>query len=61
MDANQSTYLGVQCMCTLKVLAYEVNRGYLLLKVNSKYISSSKLKTSEFSRDEIYLVFAKKK
>ena len=51
-----------------------VNRGYLLFLVNTKYILSSVLKTSEFSRvrstignsdvlnlqDEIYLVFTKK-
>ena len=29
--------------------------------MNTKYISSSELKTSEFSRDEIYLVFTEKK
>ena len=50
-------------------------RGYLLFEVNTKYISLSELKTSEFSRvhstseffyvfntqDEIYLVFTEKK
>ena len=50
-------------------------RGYLLFEVNTKYISSSELKTSKFSRvrstsenldvfksrDDIYLVFADKK
>ena len=52
-----------------------IHRGYLLFDVNTKYISSSELKTSEFSRvrstsenfyvfnsrDEIYLVFTEKK
>ena len=56
---------GVQC----------IYRGYLLFEVNTKYISSSELKTSEFSRarstseifyvfnsrDEIYLVFTENK
>ena len=54
---------------------YEIHRGYLLFfEVNTKYISPSVLKTSEFSvvvctcensdvfnsRDEIYLVFTEK-
>ena len=52
-----------------------INRGYLPFEVNTKYSSSSMLKTSEVSRmrstsknadvfnsrDEIYLVFAKRK
>ena len=50
-----------------------IDRGYLLFEVNTKYISLSVLKTSEFSRvcsasesydvfnsgDEIFLVFTK--
>ena len=54
---------------------HEIYRGYILFEVNTKYISSSVLKTSEFSRvrstsensdvfnsrDEIYLVFTEKK
>ena len=43
-----------------------IYRGYLLFEVNTKYISSSELNKSEFSRvrnsrDEIYLVFTEKK
>ena len=56
--------------------SHTVHRGYLLFcGVNTKYISSSELKTSKFSRvrstsenldvfksrDEIYLVFTDKK
>ena len=75
LTRNKPNFHIIFFVYSLRKLAHAINRGYLLFEVNTKYISSSELKTSEFSRvrstseniyvfnsrDEIYLVFTEKK